>query len=275
MTDRWAEWLLHLRDGDDPERRARTLAYLAPVRDRVLDAAGITAADTVLDVGCGDGLLGLAALRRTPDVVFADVSERLLEHCRAAAAGRGRYVHTGLPDLAGIPAASADAVVLRSVVMYVQDKAASFRALHRVLRPGGRLSLFEPVNRFGTESPDRLWGYDVAAVRDLAAKVAGAARPDPAGPILGFDERDLLGWAEAAGFTDLRLTYEARVGSGTGPPFASTLGTAPNPTAPTYGALLDAALTPAEKDRFVAHLSGQAERRTRSAVAYLSGRVSG
>ena len=41
----------------------------------------------------------------------------------------------------------------RSVLIYVDDKRASFAALHRVLRPGGRVSMFEPINRFGHPEP--------------------------------------------------------------------------------------------------------------------------
>jgi ubiquinone/menaquinone biosynthesis C-methylase UbiE len=35
-------------------------------------------------------------------------------------------------------------VVIRSVLIYVAEKRTAFTHLHRVLRPGGRLSLFEP-----------------------------------------------------------------------------------------------------------------------------------
>ena len=272
MTDPWADWLLHRRDGDDPDRRREALAFLAPVRDRVLAAAGIGPADTVLDVGCGDGLLGLAALDRAGEVVFSDVSAALLEHCRAAAGGRGRFVRTGLPDLAGIGDGAVDAAVLRSVLMYVADKPASFRALHRVLRPGGRLSVFEPVNRFSREPTGRLWGYDVSAVPELAEPLTRASQPDPDGPILGYDERDLLAAAEAAGFVELRLTYEASVGDSVGPPFRTLLRIAPNPTAATYGELIDRVLAPAERDRLIAHLDARSTRHHRSAVVYLSAR---
>jgi len=295
-SDRWADWVLHTRHGGDPARRDEALAVLGGLRDRVLDAAAPTAGETVLDVGCGDGLLGFAALDRVaPDgvVVFSDVSEPLLEHCRAAAAELGvgercRFAHTGLPDLAGIPDASADVVVLRSVLLYVRDKPACLRTLHRVLRPGGRLSLFEPINRFGSpEPPDRLWTFDVAGppeVRDLAERVAAAARAQRSAddPILDYDERDLLAAAEAAGFTELVLEYEARVGRTdrfglARVPIEEMLGIAPNPTSPTYGEMLDRALAPPERDRLVAHLAAQPpERRlARLAVAYLSGRRPG
>ena len=295
-SDRWADWVLRIRQGGDPARLEQMMAVLGPVRDRVLDAAAPAPGETVLDVGCGDGLLGFAALDRVAPggtVVFSDVSEALLEHCRAAAAGLGLadrcdFVRTGLPDLAGIPDGSVDVVVLRSVLLYVRDKPACLRSLHRVLRPGGRLSLFEPVNRFGSpEPPDRLWTFDVGQppeVRELADRVAAAARADrPADdPIVDYDERQLLAAAEAAGFTDLSLAYEARVGTDVGfgltrMPIGDMLGTAPNPTSPTYGELLDRALEAAERDRLVAHLAAQPpERRLgRLAVAYLSGRRPG
>lgn len=289
-TDRWAEWVLRTRHGDNQARHADALAVLGPIRDRVLDAAAPAAGETVLDVGCGDGLLGFAALDRVGpagQVVFSDVSAPLLDHCRETAAGLGvvdrcRFVHTGMPELAGIPDGSVDAVVLRSVLMYVRDKPACLRTLHRVLRPGGRLSLFEPVNRFGSpEPPGRLWTFDVSGVRELADRVTAAARADrPADdPIVDYDERDLLAAAEAAGFTELTLAYEARVGADVGfgltrVPFREMLGIAPNPTSPTYGELLDRALDPAERERLVAHLAEQPpeRRRARLAVAYLSAR---
>ena len=39
--DEWAAWLLHRRDGDDPEQRKKGLELLLPLRERVLDNAQI------------------------------------------------------------------------------------------------------------------------------------------------------------------------------------------------------------------------------------------
>lgn len=60
--DRWAQWLLERRFGGvDPERKKAFVDYLIPVRDRVLDNVGLPEAETLLDVGAGDGLM-LSAL---------------------------------------------------------------------------------------------------------------------------------------------------------------------------------------------------------------------
>ena len=87
--DRWSRWLRERRDAGDEERRAFILAQLAPVRDRVLGGAEPLAGATLLDVGTGDGLIGLGALERVGPggtVIFSDVSPALLEHAREDAA---------------------------------------------------------------------------------------------------------------------------------------------------------------------------------------------
>jgi arsenite methyltransferase len=86
--DKWAEWLLHRRDGDDAEQRRQALDYLIPVRDRVLDNAHVAPGDVLLDVGAGDGLIAFGAMERVQPggpVIFSDISEDLIDHARATA----------------------------------------------------------------------------------------------------------------------------------------------------------------------------------------------
>jgi ubiquinone/menaquinone biosynthesis C-methylase UbiE len=280
-TDKWASWLLRRRDGGSGDLRAQYAPQLAAFRDGVLDRAAIAPGDTVLDVGTGTGLIGLGALDRVGPagrVVFSDVSADLLEECRRQAdPARSSFVRAAADDLSPVPDASVDVVTTRSVLLYVADKAAAFAELHRVLRPGGRLSIFEPINSFllraGRES---LLGLDPAPIADLIAKVraAYAAATPATDAMVDFDERDLVRWAGEAGFTGVRLDYRAEIDV-PGPPITdwpAVRRTAPNPLVPTYGEVLESVLTPAERDRFDAHLLSLTDVPTRHtmATAYLT-----
>lgn len=286
--DHWSRWLRERRDAGDARQRTAILDMLGPVRERVLAYAEPLDGATLLDVGTGDGLIGLEALTRVGEqgrVIFSDISDALLAHTHdaVAAAGsldRARFVSTQAADLAEIADGSVDVVTTRSVLIYVADKAAAFDAMFRVLRAGGRISLFEPINRLMfPEAPDRFWGYDVSAVSELADKVKRTYREisDPAAEtMLDFDDRDLVRLAEAAGFSRIHLEchidVEARADMGA-IDVETLLDSAPNPLAPTARESIDAALTVQERDAFVAHLRRAIEagdRLRRGAVAYLA-----
>ena len=285
--DRWSRWLLERRDAGDARQRSAILDRLAPVRERVLANAEPLEDATLLDVGTGDGLIGLEALARVGPggtVIFSDISDALLGHVHAAVSERGlldraQFVATAAADLAEIPAASVDVITTRSVLIYVSQKANAFAAMWRVLRPGGRISLFEPINALMYPEPsDRFWGYDVSAVRDLADKVKASDRglSEPASAaMLDFDDRDLVALAEAAGFGRIHMEchVDVEVGASMGAiSIEALLDSAPNPLAPTARESIAAALSEPEQERFVAHLAraiDAGERLRRSAVAYL------
>ena len=140
-SDPWAEWLARRRYGDDAELRRRGLEELALWRDRVLTNAGLVEGETLLDVGCGQGLIGFGALERgAGTVVFSDISQDLLELCREAARDLGvsdrcRFMCAFADDLASIEESSVDVVTTRSVLIYVDDKASAFSEFSRVLKP--------------------------------------------------------------------------------------------------------------------------------------------
>src|SRR5256885_7462313 len=114
--DRWAEWLAERRFGGDPDVRADALAKLGRTRDRVLDRAELRKGETLLDVGCGEGLIGFGALERGAGrVIFSDISADLLDFCRDAANDLGvldrcRFVKAPAEDLGAIGDESADVV---------------------------------------------------------------------------------------------------------------------------------------------------------------------
>jgi SAM-dependent methyltransferase len=259
--------VLQRRDAGDVQVRQHGAALLAGCRDGVLDRAAVTDGDVLLDVGAGDGLIGFAALDRVGPggrVVFSDISADLLAECRRRAGREGlldrcRFVQAGADDLSGIQDGSVDVVTTRSVLIYVERKQAAFAEFFRVLRPGGRLSIFEPINSFAVaEVGCSLFGLDVAAVADLAAKVrlAYVGVPAEQDPMLNFDERDLLRWARAAGFTAVELDYRAEVEVPEPLPttdWQALKKTAPNPLAPTFEEALAQTLTDQERDRFENH----------------------
>ena len=286
--DPWAQWLLERRYGGDVDQRRVVREALLRVRERVLQNARVAEGETVLDVGTGDGLLAVGALERvgeTGAVIFSDISQELLEYCRELVEQMGmrdqcRFVRTPAEDLAQLADQSVDVVTTRSVLIFVRAKQQAFHEFYRVLRPGGRIALFEPINRFGyPEPPDRFWGYPVGPLGALAARVRAVFerhQPSDANPMLDFDERDLLAFAERAGFAEIRLDLEMEITPGNGLStqrnWAVFLHAAPNPLAPTLAEAVTEALSPEEAAEFTAYLrplveAGQGTRRW--AAAYL------
>jgi arsenite methyltransferase len=286
--DRWSRWVLDRGHGGQPDDERADMAYLIPIRDRLLSGAKIRPGETVLDVGAGDGLIAFAAadlVAPSGTVIVSDVSQALLKHARSVAERRGlartSFVRASAEDLAPIEDGSVDVVTTRSVLIYVEDKQRALREFYRVLRPGGRVSIFEPINRYFEESADDFWGFDARPVEDLVAKIwAGEDPEDPdeaaSDPMMNFGERDLFDAAEDAGFEEVRveLVVERAPGSWV-EGWDALLRTAPNPNAPTVRESIDSALTSEEAARFEAHLKPLADAGRgvqRSAFAYLCAR---
>ena len=292
VRDRWAEWLLERRHGGDPEDLKTTMDFLAPVRDRVLRKAALMGGETLLDVGAGDGLIAFGALELLGEgghVIFSDISRDLLDHSRSLARQMGvldrcEFVHASADDLSVLEEASIDVVTTRSVLIYVKNKRRTFEEFHRVLKPGGRLSIFEPINRFNTvdwSSESGIYlGHDVTPVKDLAVRVQAIyerIQPRETDPMLDFDERDLLAHSEEAGFGEVHLEYEANITHGNpylseGRGWETLLKTSGNPKIPTLEEAMNEALTAEEIEGFTAHLRPLVERnegKGMSAHAYL------
>lgn len=279
--DRWARWLLESRFGGDAAAVNEYVEKLAELRERVLDH-GLKLGDgtVLLDVGAGDGLIGFGALARmgpTGRVIFSDISRPLLDHCKSLATQMGvtdrcEFVEARAEDLRPITDDSVDAVTTRSVLIYVADKASAFREFHRVLKPGGRISLFESINRYELDT----WRFDVVPVHDLAQRLRDFYRrlqPPDVDPMLNFNEHDLVAHCEAAGFVDIHLALHIFVRPATPRPWERAISIPGNPNIPSPRDAMAQIFTAEEAARYEAHLRPQVEAGggvVREAVAYLA-----
>lgn len=147
-----------------------------------------------------------------------------------------------------------DVVTTRSVLIYSKDKRQAFREFYRVLRPGGRVSIFEPVNvYFGYPSP---LAYEEGPVRELGEKIRAVygrihTREDP---MMDFDEHHLIEYAESSGFTDTDLDLHVVVRRADPLAWDTFLKRSGNPRIPPYGEAMSETLTPAEIDVYTRHL---------------------
>jgi arsenite methyltransferase len=289
-ADRWRRWLVDSRSGDDAQQEHLLTTFLYPLRDELLNRARIRPGDVVLDVGTGAGLIGYGALDRVGPagrVIFSDAAPQMVGHCQAAVTAEGlldraAFLVASADELTGVPDHSVNVVTTRSVLIYVADKAAALREFHRVLRPGGRAVLVEPITPVPGDGGFYL-GYDLSPVRDIAAKLsayytsvaAGAGAANGAGdPMLSFDDWDLLDLAERAGFGQIHLEVRVDVQAPRPPcPWDRFLRMAPNPLLPTFGQILGDALDRDEAGQLTAYLRPLVESgagRRRQALAGLA-----
>jgi SAM-dependent methyltransferase len=101
--------------------------------------------ETVLDLGSGagvDAILAARAVGPAGRVLGVDMTPEMLIRARANAAAAGLAnveFREGRLEALPVDDDSVDAVTSNCVINLVPDKAAVFREIHRVLRPGGRL----------------------------------------------------------------------------------------------------------------------------------------
>jgi SAM-dependent methyltransferase len=159
--------------------------------------------ETVLDLGSGGGIDVLLSARRVGPTGHAyglDMTEEMLDLARRNAAEAGvsnvEFLHGHIEDIP-LPAGSVDVVISNCVINLSVDKPAVFAAMHRVLRPGGRIGVSDVV------AEDRLSAVERAARGGWVGCIAGA--------LSDGEYRDGLA---AAGFTDIDISYTHQVADG-------------------------------------------------------------
>jgi phosphatidylethanolamine/phosphatidyl-N-methylethanolamine N-methyltransferase len=168
-------------------------------RRRALELLDVRDGERVLIVGCGTGL-DLELLPRGAQVTAIDLTPAMVEKTRDRAASLGMNVEARVMDAAKLdfPDASFDAVLLHLILAVVPDPYSTAREAARVLRPGGRASIFDKflpdegrasllrrgvnvlTNVFATEINRRLGdilaGTGLRVVRNEASVFGGAFR---------------------------------------------------------------------------------------------------
>jgi arsenite methyltransferase len=170
-------------------------------RELVRAALGARPGDRVLDVGCGPGFYVtelLEAVGREGSVVGLDASADMLAVAAKRAEGHDNVkFHEADAASLPVPDASFERAVCVQVLEYVRDVPTALTEMHRALRPGGRVLV---------------WDVDWATVswhaidRQLTRRVLAAWDKHLTHPSL---PRTLAAQLRDAGFADVRMDAHA------------------------------------------------------------------
>ena len=269
-SDVWSQWLLHQRHAGDSQFQQTVIDAVDRYIDRVLDFAQLAAGETLADVGTGEGRVAFRAIERAGPslrVWMTDVSEAMLRHAEAQAVGRGvrgqcAFLRASAERLEGLGAESVDVVTTRSVLAYVPDKTAALREFLRVLRPGGRISLAEPVFQddafaaramravIESKPPEGVSPLMTLLHRWKAAQFPDTEEKIRASAIANYCERDLIRFAQNAGFGDLHLELHIDTCPSLVRSWAVFVESSPHPLAPPLSVIMAEQFTSAEREFF-------------------------
>jgi ubiquinone/menaquinone biosynthesis C-methylase UbiE len=240
----------------------------APFGERMLDRAGLTPGENVLDLGCGTGAMTVAAWRRVQpngSVTGIDVSPMMLEAARERARdlsdAKITWLQADIQTYALAPRA-ADAVISRFGVAHVANTLAAFTNILGALRPRGRFVFTEWTSRAENEW---LTFVDDVGHRVLPERFARSSNgPEHASDFA--NQQRLRALLEVAGFEIQRFER-----------YRDGLWLGPNPTEVLAwftrlpeGRVLET-LDPTARQELLTGLEEELARRTRPAGVYLAG----
>ncbi|MBT3249059.1 MAG: methyltransferase domain-containing protein [Actinobacteria bacterium] len=175
------------------ERLEAQAALMWPYERKILHQVAPTEVSTIVDLGCGTGSFLKRVAQDFPDahLIGVDLDPGLLKPATDALP-QAHFVesdaaHTGLEE--GI----ADLVVLRFVLQHMADPSTVLREAFRLLRPGGRVLVFEVDGG--------LWGMChplIAQFEQLQAKIWTAQSQRNGNRMIG---RELVGLLQKQDFS--------------------------------------------------------------------------
>ena len=126
----------------------------------VLDRLHPIQGEVFADLGCGVGAYSAALLAKHPrKMILADIEAHNIEAAQTALAGASlekQFITSPLETLE-LPENSIDCIFMIEVLDHVRDVARCFAQAQRFLKPGGRLYIAVPNQRFPLETHPVKW----------------------------------------------------------------------------------------------------------------------
>jgi SAM-dependent methyltransferase len=143
-----------------------------PAAATLVNFAQVRAGESVLDVGCGTGVVAVTAARKGAKVTGLDLTPALLERAKFNAAQAGVSIAWHEGDAEALPFAdqSFDVVVSQFGHMFAPRPSVAIAEMLRVLKVGGRIA-------FSTWPPELFTGRMFALVSKHVPPPAGASSP--------------------------------------------------------------------------------------------------
>lgn len=133
----------------DPSSEFRPLHQINPLRLEWINARVPLSGKTVIDIGCGGGILAESMARKGATVTGIDLSEKALKVADLHSLEAGiamRYEFISAEDMALREPATFDVVTCMEMLEHVPDPAAVVRACAALVKPGGQV-FFSTLNR--------------------------------------------------------------------------------------------------------------------------------
>jgi len=206
LSERWCTIILggaYLGMIGSLEARGHTAGYLGVVR-RLIEEAQLRPGETVLEVGCGTGVLDRWLARHTGGanhIVGIDISRYMLREAMALARQEGLEgvveFREGSAEALPFPENSFD-VAMSSTVIQRVDAERMLREMVRVTKPGGRVAVVGHAH-------DLPRWVNLALPAELKAKVEAPGWASDRGHQLGCDDASLYRRFRQAGLTQLKM----------------------------------------------------------------------